>query len=66
MSLTVIYLPSAVPALTRLRHRNPAALARARQLIRALSDDPYPEGAVPWGGSGFYRPEGPMQLAVRD
>ncbi|MGH3190619.1 MAG: type II toxin-antitoxin system RelE family toxin [Streptosporangiaceae bacterium] len=38
-----------------LRAADHDAFRRATRAITALAEDPYPEGAVPWGGSGFYR-----------
>lgn len=55
MGLTVIYRDTAAPALRRLFRTDKAAFGRIRQAATALADDPYPEGAVPWGGSGYWR-----------
>jgi mRNA-degrading endonuclease RelE of RelBE toxin-antitoxin system len=55
VGLTVIYRETAASGLSRLREEDKAVFARARSAIRALAADPYPESAVPWGGSGFYR-----------
>jgi mRNA-degrading endonuclease RelE of RelBE toxin-antitoxin system len=55
VGLTVIYRETAAPGLSRLRDEDKAVFARARSAIRALAADPYPDSAVPWGGSGFYR-----------
>ena len=55
MSLTIAYLPPATLALRRFREDDPALFGQMRRAIRALADDPYPDGAVPWGTSGFWR-----------
>jgi mRNA-degrading endonuclease RelE of RelBE toxin-antitoxin system len=55
VSLTVIYRETAVPALTRLLDTDAETFGRVRRAIRALAGDPYPDGAVPWGGSGIWR-----------
>lgn len=55
MRLTVIYQDAARPALARIRATDKEAFRRAASAILALADDPYPAGAVPWGGSGILR-----------
>lgn len=55
MSLTVIYREGAQAGLRRLRAADKAAFGSARAVCRALADEPYPGGAVPWGQSGYYR-----------
>jgi prevent-host-death family protein len=46
---------TAAPALRRLRDSDRAVFTRVRGIISALADDPYPDSAVPWGHSGYYR-----------
>jgi mRNA-degrading endonuclease RelE of RelBE toxin-antitoxin system len=53
VGLTVVYRETAAPALRRLRDSDRAAFVRG--VISALADDPYPDSAVPWGHSGYYR-----------
>ncbi|MGH3187567.1 MAG: type II toxin-antitoxin system RelE family toxin [Streptosporangiaceae bacterium] len=55
MDLTIVYRETAAPALRRLRDSDRVAFARVRSAISALADNPYPDGAVPWGHSGYYR-----------
>ncbi len=55
MGLTVVYRETAAPALRRLRDSDRAAFGRIRAVISALADNPYPDSAVPWGRSGYYR-----------
>lgn len=55
MSLTVVYLPAASRALRHFREDNPAMFRWMRAAIRGLPGDPYPPGAVQWGGSGIWR-----------
>lgn len=58
MSLTVVVQETALRALARIRSE---AFAGIRRALSALADQPRPEQAVAWGGSGIYRlhlPEG--------
>jgi mRNA-degrading endonuclease RelE of RelBE toxin-antitoxin system len=55
VGLTVVYKETAAPALRRPRDSDRAAFGRVRGVISALADDPYPDSAVPWGHSGYYR-----------
>lgn len=55
MSLTVVVQETALRALARIRSEDKQAFAAIRQALSALSDQPRPEHAVPWGGSGIYR-----------
>ena len=55
MGLTVVYIETAAPALRRLRDSDRVVFARIRAIISALADNPYPDSAVPWGRSGYYR-----------
>jgi mRNA-degrading endonuclease RelE of RelBE toxin-antitoxin system len=55
VSLTVVFRETALRALARLRSEDKEVFARARHAIAALADQPYPDGAVAWGGTGIYR-----------
>jgi mRNA-degrading endonuclease RelE of RelBE toxin-antitoxin system len=55
MRLTLVLRETARPGLVSLRGTDKAAFYRATRAIAALADDPYPQGAVSWGGSGYYR-----------
>jgi mRNA-degrading endonuclease RelE of RelBE toxin-antitoxin system len=61
MSLTVVVQETALRALARIRSEDKEAFAAIRRALSALADQPRPEQAVAWGGSGIYRlhlPEG--------
>jgi mRNA-degrading endonuclease RelE of RelBE toxin-antitoxin system len=55
MSLTVVVQETALRALARIRAEDPAAFAAIRQALAALAEQPRPDNAVAWGGSGIYR-----------
>ena len=55
MRLTLVLRETARPGLAALRDTDKEAFRRTATAIAALADDPYPAGAVSWGGSGFYR-----------
>ena len=52
MSLAVVVQETALRALARIRGEDKDAFASIR---RALAEQPHPEQAVAWGGSGIYR-----------
>jgi mRNA-degrading endonuclease RelE of RelBE toxin-antitoxin system len=52
MSLTVVVQETALRALARIRAEDKEAFASIR---RALAEQPRPDEAVPWVGSGIYR-----------
>ena len=52
MSLTVVVQETALRALARIRAEDKEAFASIR---RALAEQPHPDEAVAWGGSGIYR-----------
>ena len=55
MSLTVVVQEAALRALARIRPEDKETFAAIRQALSALADQPRPEQAVAWGGSGIYR-----------
>jgi mRNA-degrading endonuclease RelE of RelBE toxin-antitoxin system len=55
MSFAVIYRETSVPALRRIRDADKDTFARVRRAIKALAEQPYPDSAVPWGGSAMWR-----------
>jgi mRNA-degrading endonuclease RelE of RelBE toxin-antitoxin system len=55
MSLTVVVQETALRALARIRSEDKKAFAAIRQALAALADQPRPDQAVAWGGSGIYR-----------
>ena len=55
MSLTVIVQETALLALARIRAEDKDAFASIRRALTALAEQPHPDQAVAWGGSGIYR-----------
>ena len=55
MSLTVIVQETALRALARIRAEDKDAFAPIRRALTALAEQPHPDQAVAWGGSGIYR-----------
>ncbi len=55
MSLSVVVQETALRALARIRSEDREAFASIRQALAALADQPRPDQAVAWGGSGIYR-----------
>ncbi|MGB6583762.1 MAG: type II toxin-antitoxin system RelE/ParE family toxin [Streptosporangiaceae bacterium] len=55
MSLSVVVQETALRALARIRSEDKEAFAAIRRALSALADQPRPEQAVAWGGSGIYR-----------
>ena len=55
MSLTVVFRETALRALARVRSDDKEAFAQIHRAIAALADQPHPDGAVAWGGSGIFR-----------
>jgi mRNA-degrading endonuclease RelE of RelBE toxin-antitoxin system len=55
MSLTVVVQETALRALARIRAEDKEAFASIRRAPAALAEQPRPDEAVPWGGSGIYR-----------
>ena len=55
MSLTVVLRETALRNLARIRREDKELFVRTRRAVALLADQPYPEGAVAWGGTGVYR-----------
>jgi mRNA-degrading endonuclease RelE of RelBE toxin-antitoxin system len=55
MSLTVVVQETALRALARIRAEDKEAFAQVRRTLAALADQPRPDQAVAWGGSGICR-----------
>ena len=55
MSLTVVFLETALRNLARTRGEDKDLFVRIRRTVALLADQPYPEGAVAWGATGVYR-----------
>ena len=55
MSLTVIVQETALRALARIRAEDKDAFAPIRRALTALAEQPHPDQAVAWGGSGICR-----------
>jgi mRNA-degrading endonuclease RelE of RelBE toxin-antitoxin system len=55
MSFTVVVQETALRALARIRAEDQDALAAIERALAALAEQPHPDPAVAWGGSGIYR-----------
>ena len=55
MSLTVVVQETALRALARIRAEDKEAFTSIRRALAGLGDQPHPDQAVAWGGSGIYR-----------
>lgn len=55
MSLTVVFRETALRALARIRSDDKEAFAQLRRTIADLADQPHPDGAIAWGGTGIFR-----------
>ena len=55
MSLTVVVQETALRTLARIRAEDKEAFAPVRRALAALAEQPHPDQAVAWGGSGIYR-----------
>lgn len=55
MSHTVVVQETALRALARIRAEDKESFASIRRALAALAEQPRPDEAVPWGGSGIYR-----------
>jgi mRNA-degrading endonuclease RelE of RelBE toxin-antitoxin system len=55
VSFTVVVQQTALRALARIRAEDREAFASIRRALAALAEQPRPDEAVPWGGSGIYR-----------
>jgi len=55
MSFTVVVQQTALRALARIRADDKEAFASIKRALATLAEQPHPDQAVPWGGSGIYR-----------
>ena len=55
MSFTVALQETALRALARIRAEDKDAFTSIRRALAALAEQPHPDEAVAWGGSGIYR-----------
>ena len=55
MSLTVVVHETALRALARTRAEDQDAFDAIKRALAALAEQPHPDQAVAWGGSGIYR-----------
>jgi len=55
MTHTVVVRETALRALARIRAEDKEAFASIRRTLAVLADQPHPDQAVTWGGSGIYR-----------
>lgn len=55
MSHAVVVQETALRALARIRAEDKESFASIRRALAALAEQPRPDEAVPWGGSGIYR-----------
>lgn len=55
MSLTVVVQEAALRTLACIRAEDKDTFAAIRRALAGLADQPRPEQAVAWGGSGTYR-----------
>ena len=55
MSLTVVFRETALRTLARIRSDDKEAFTQIRRTLAALADEPHPDGAIAWGGTGIFR-----------
>jgi mRNA-degrading endonuclease RelE of RelBE toxin-antitoxin system len=55
MSFTVVVQETALRALARIRAEDQDAFAAIKRALAALAEQPHPDQAVAWDGSGIYR-----------
>ena len=55
MNLTVVVQETAVRAMARIRAEDKETFDSIRRTLAALAEQPRPDEAVAWGGSGIYR-----------
>jgi mRNA-degrading endonuclease RelE of RelBE toxin-antitoxin system len=55
MSLTVVVRETALRTLARVRAEDKEVFVSIRRALAALAEQPHPDQAVSWGGSGIYR-----------
>jgi mRNA-degrading endonuclease RelE of RelBE toxin-antitoxin system len=52
---TVVVQETALRALARIRAEDKEAFTSIRRALAALAEQPHPDQAAAWGGSGIYR-----------
>ena len=55
MTFTVAVQETALRALARIRAEDKDAFTSIRRALAALAEQPHPDDAVAWGGSGIHR-----------
>jgi mRNA-degrading endonuclease RelE of RelBE toxin-antitoxin system len=55
VSFTVVVQETALRMLARIRAENKESFTAIRRTLAALAEQPSPDQAVAWGGSGIYR-----------
>jgi len=55
VSLTVVVQETALRELARIRAEDKESFASIRRALTALAQQPRPDQAVAWGGTGIYR-----------
>jgi mRNA-degrading endonuclease RelE of RelBE toxin-antitoxin system len=55
MSLIVVVQETALREVARIRAEDQEAFASIKRALAALAEQPHPDQAVAWGGSGIYR-----------
>jgi mRNA-degrading endonuclease RelE of RelBE toxin-antitoxin system len=55
MTFTVVVQETALGALARIRAEDKEAFVSIRRALAALAEQPRPDEAIAWGGSGIYR-----------
>jgi mRNA-degrading endonuclease RelE of RelBE toxin-antitoxin system len=53
--MTVVFRETALRNLARIRGEDKDLFALTHRAVASLADQPYPDGAVPWGATGVYR-----------
>lgn len=52
MTVTVVFRETALRNLARIRSEDKDLFTRTRRAVALLAEQPYPEDAVAWGGTG--------------
>jgi mRNA-degrading endonuclease RelE of RelBE toxin-antitoxin system len=55
VSLTVVFRETALRSLAHIRREDKEAFTQIRGAIADLADQPVPDGATAWGGTGIFR-----------
>jgi hypothetical protein len=53
--VAVVFRETALRNLARIRGEDKDLFVRIRRAVALMADEPYPEEAVAWGATGFYR-----------